>query len=209
MSTDVERRKESTREALLTARRARAQADRAEASQAVALHAGAVPALATARRVAAYLSLPSEPGTGPLLRWLLERGVDVIVPVSLPDRTLDWARLNGDDLSAGARTGDLGVPEPTGPRLGPAALAACDVVLVPALAVDHAGNRLGRGAGYYDRALADHRGLVCAIVFADELVPALPHEPHDRPVDLVLTPAGVFRPEREWLPRDRGKPAPP
>lgn len=192
MSTDVERHKQTSREALLTARRARSPRDRAEAAESLALHASAMAALATARRVAAYLSLPSEPGTGPLLRWLLERGADVIVPVSQPDRTLDWVPYSPGDVTVGA----LGVPEPTGDPLPGSPLANCDLVLVPALAVDHAGHRLGRGAGYYDRALTGLDVLACAVVFDDELVPALPYEPHDHPVDLVLTPAGVFRPDR-------------
>src|SRR5690606_23017064 len=105
---------------------------------------------------AAYLSLPSEPGTGPLLQWLRERNVAVLVPLSRADRSLDWVEHAPGAVAAGP----LGVPEPSGPTLGPEALATCGVALVPALAVDHAGNRLGRGAGYYDRALADFPGIV-------------------------------------------------
>ena len=70
---------------------------------------------------------------------------------------------------------------------------SCDVVIVPALAVDHAGYRLGRGAGYYDRALAGVRAPLCALVFSHELLPEVPHEPHDVPVQLAVTPGGVFR----------------
>lgn len=192
MSSDVVRGKQTVREALITRRRARSALEREEASRAIALHASSVPALVSARRVAAFLSMPSEPGTGPLLEWLVGREVSVIVPVSNPDRTLDWVEHSTGEVAAS----DLGVPEPTGVRLGPQALESCDVAIVPALAVDHRGNRLGRGAGYYDRALADHHGLVCALVFADELLPEVPHEPHDHPVDLVLTPNGLFRPDR-------------
>jgi 5-formyltetrahydrofolate cyclo-ligase len=67
------------------------------------------------------------------------------------------------------------------------------LVIAPALAVDHAGWRLGRGAGYFDRALAHARGPICALVYADELLPGVPHEPHDVPVQLVVTEAGMFR----------------
>ncbi|GAA3534116.1 hypothetical protein AFL01nite_21010 [Aeromicrobium flavum] len=190
-STAVE--KVNLREALLTRRRARTPAERESAAEAIALHAAALPALARATRVAAYLSLPSEPGTGPLLAWLAGRDVPVLVPVGRADRSMDWV-----EHTAGAvESGPLGVPEPSGRPLGPGALATCGIALVPALAVDHAGNRLGRGAGYYDRALADFPGVVCALVHDDELLPHVPHEPHDRPVDLVLTPAGVFRPSRD------------
>lgn len=193
MSTSVEREKAILREAVASARRDRSAADRALAAEAIALHAAALPVLVRARRVAAYLSLPSEPGTGPLLASLLGRGVEVLVPVSLPDRSLDWAAYEPSEVVAGA----FGVPAPTGPTLGPDALATCEVALVPGLAVDHAGNRLGRGAGYYDRALAPFTGVTCAVLFEDELLPHVPNEHHDRPMDLVLTPSGPFRPSRD------------
>jgi 5-formyltetrahydrofolate cyclo-ligase len=195
MSANVTSEKSNLREALLTRRRERTPSERESAAAAIALHAAALPVLARARRVAAYLSLPSEPGTGPLLEWLVGRGVSVLVPVSRPDRSLEWVEHGPDVVSAGP----LGVPEPTGPPLGPDALSTCGLALVPALAVDHAGNRLGRGAGYYDRALAGFGGVVCALVHDDELLPHVPHEGHDRPVDLVLTPAGVFRPLRDQV----------
>lgn len=193
MSNGVAQLKANIRESHLSLRRTRTERDRADAAEAIALHASALPVLRSARRIAAYASMPSEPGTAPLLEQLMGRGVVVIVPISLEDRTMAWALNEPGAVSVSA----LGVPEPTGPVLGPGALAECSVAIVPALAVDHAGNRLGRGAGYYDRALADFTGVVCAVVFENELVPEVPHADHDRRVDLVLTPAGVFRPERE------------
>jgi len=193
MSADVTDRKQRLRSEVLDRRGRRSPADRATAAEAIALHAPAIAALARARRVAAYLSMPSEPGTAPLLAWLAGLGTEVLVPVSLTDRSMDWVAYAPGEVVVG----DLGVPEPTGPHLGPDALATCDVAIVPALAVDHAGNRLGRGAGYYDRALAAFAGITCALVHDDELVAELPADPHDRPVDLVLTPAGLFRPSRD------------
>lgn len=165
-------------------------AERDQAAEAIALQALAVPVIARATRVGCYLSMASEPGTGPLIAELHARGIEVIVPVSLDDHTLDWVL---HDQDATTSTTSRGIPEPAGPRLGPDALAGCDVVIVPALAVDHAGHRLGRGAGYYDRALAHVSAPVCALVFTHELLPEVPHEPHDVPVDLAVTPAGLFR----------------
>ena len=193
MSANVTSEKSRVRSAVTTRRRDRSAPARAAVAEAIALHAPSVAALVRARRVAAYLSLPSEPGTGPLLEWLLGLGIDVVVPRSLPDRSLRWVRYAPGEIVVG----DLGVPEPTGPDLGPDALASCDVAIVPALAVDHGGVRLGRGAGYYDRALDGYTGVVLALVHDDELMPELPREPHDRRVDLVLTPAGLFRPSRD------------
>ena len=175
---------------LLARRRATSPAERVTAAEAIAVHVLAVPVVARARRVAAYLSMPTEPGTGPLLDGLHERGIEVVVPISGADHTLDWVL---HDRSATVTTTSLGIPEHAGARLGAAALGACDVVIVPALAVDHAGHRLGRGAGYYDRALADVSAPLCALVFTHELLPEVPHEPHDVPVQMAVTPSGLFR----------------
>ena len=193
MPTNVETDKDEVRTAVLTRRAKRTAQAREQAAEAIALHAPAVAPLMRARRVAAHLSMPSEPGTAPLIQWLTDLGKEVIVPVSNPDRSLDWAHHRLEAV----RTGAFGVPEPTGPRLGPGALADCEVAIVPALAADHQGNRLGRGAGYYDRALAEFPGIACALVFDDELLSTVPAVDHDRRVDLVLTPTGLFRPTRD------------
>ena len=163
--------------------------DRTAAATAIAAHL-ATAAFAQVPTVAAYLSMGSEPGTGPLIEALLARGTEVIVPVASAEGTLDWVRYAG---AARLTRSSLGVPEPDGPRLGPDAIAGAGLVIAPALAVDHAGWRLGRGAGYFDRALAHARGPICALVYADELLPVVPHEDHDVPVDLVVTEAGIFR----------------
>ena len=165
-------------------------AERSDAAEAIALHVLAVPVVARARRVGCYLSMASEPGTGPLLEALHAHGIEVVVPVSLDDHTLDWVL---HDPTAQIAQTSLGIPEPTGSRLGADALASCDAVIVPALAVDHAGHRLGRGAGYYDRALTTVSAPVCALVFTHELLPEVRHEPHDVPVHMAVTPAGLFR----------------
>jgi len=175
---------------LLAKRRAMAPEVRRQAAEAIALHVLAVPVVARATRVACYLSMPSEPGTVPLITGLLERGIEVVVPLSLDDHTLDWVAY---DPASPLTTTPLGIPEPAGERLGRDALTTCDVVIVPALAVDHAGHRLGRGAGYYDRALEGVRAPLCAVVFTHELLAELPHEPHDVPVQMAVTPAGLFR----------------
>lgn len=182
--------KERARADVLAARRARGPDARAAAAEAIAAHALATPVVARARRVACYLSMPTEPGTGPLIDGLLARGAEVLVPLSREDRSLDWVLF---DRSAQLHHTPLGIPEPDGEPQGPDALASCDVVIVPALAADHAGNRLGRGAGYYDRALASIEAVVVTLLFADELWPEVPHEPHDVPVRLVITPDGTFR----------------
>lgn len=152
----------------------------------------ALPEVQHASRLAAYVSAAHEPPTTALLdRWRQE-GRAVLLPVVLPDLDLDWAL---DD--AAHRPGLLrAVHEPAGERLGVDAVRGADVVVVPALAVDRAGRRLGQGGGSYDRALARvaPHALVVALVHPDELVDGpLPTEPHDRRVDVVVTAREVVR----------------
>jgi 5-formyltetrahydrofolate cyclo-ligase len=182
--------KDELRGELLERRQVMTGEARSEAAEAIALHLLAAPVVSRAARVACYLSMPSEPGTGPLIEGLISRGSEVVVPLSLADGTLDWVAY--DPAAAVATTG-LGIPEPSGEPLGASALETCALVIVPALAVDHAGQRLGRGAGYYDRALAGVTAPLCAVVFAHELLAEVPHEPHDIPVQMTVTPHGLFR----------------
>ena len=145
-----------------------------------------------AATVAAYVSLGSEPGTGPLLNALRDAGKRVILPVLLPDNDLDWAVFGGDEHLVSARFGLL---EPEGPRLGVDAIATADVVLVPALALGSRGERLGRGGGSYDRALGrvPVGTFTCALLYPGEVGVDVPIEPHDRPVTAAATPDGVRR----------------
>lgn len=130
-------------------------------------------------RVAAYASTGTEPST----RALLDALPGVLLPVLLADGDLDWAAYDGS-LVPGLR----GTVEPAGPRLGLDAIAGCDLVVVPALGVDRAGTRLGRGGGSYDRALVRARGRTVAALHPGELHEHLPAEPHDRPVDAAVLP---------------------
>ena len=133
--------------------------------------------------VAAYLSVGTEPGTTELLEALAQVGVEVLLPVLLPCGDLDWARA-GEGVEPGAH----GLLEPAGARLGPDAVTACTLLVVPALAVDRTGVRLGRGGGSYDRALRRAVGRTVALLHDGEAVTALPAEEHDVPVHAVLTP---------------------
>ena len=101
--------------------------------------------------VAAYYSMGTEPDTHRLVFGLWKRGTYVILPRLRPDGDLEWASYEGPDSLV---TGPRGLQEPSQTPRGPEAVARADVVLAPALAVDQAGNRLGRGGGSYDRALA-------------------------------------------------------
>lgn len=141
--------------------------------------------------VAGYVPLPREPGGPGLVAALAAVTAPgrLLLPVLTPDYDLDWATyLGGDSL----RPATQGLLEPAGPRLGPEAIATADVVIVPALAVDATGMRLGRGGGSYDRALARVPAGVATVVplYAGEFVTHLPSEPHDRRVSIVLVANG-------------------
>ena len=178
--------KPALRRAVLSRRAALGEEQRARAGTAAV---EALLPVVGAGPVAAYLAVGTEPGTAALLSALAEREVRVLLPVLLPDSDLDWA-LAADGVGPGKH----GLLEPTGDRLGRDAIATCSLVVVPALAVDRAGHRLGRGGGSYDRALPRTRGLVVALLHDGESVVELPAEPHDAPVDALVTPArGLVR----------------
>jgi len=139
--------------------------------------------------VAAYVPIGAEPGGPGLPEALRAAGATVLLPVLLPDNDLDWARYERPGDLADARRG---LREPVGERLGADAVARARLLLVPALAVDRRGVRLGRGGGSYDRALTRVAAgtPVVALLHDGELLDELPAEPHDRLVSAVVTPSG-------------------
>lgn len=191
--------KSTLRRELLAARRALSPEARAAAARALSGSALALPELAGARTVAAYVSVGAEPGTRELLDALRAAGKRVLLPLLLPDNDLDWAAYEGPgSLAETAHPGKMRLLEPAGPPLGPDAVTGADAVLLPGLAVDRRGMRLGRGGGSYDRVLARleragaHPALV-VLLYDEEVVARVPEEPHDHPVQAVATPSGVVR----------------
>lgn len=184
--------KVALRDRLNTARNRRSLVDVSESARRLAEHLLAAPEVQQAATLTVYVSVSTEPGTGPLLDRLHSLGRRVLLPVVLPDLDLDWAVYDGPDSLARASRGLL---EPQGPRLGPEAVATADVVLTPGLAVDRTGMRLGQGGGCYDRALArvPVGTFVCTLLYDDELVDEVPAAEHDRPVTAAVTPSGLTR----------------
>ena len=129
--------------------------------------------------VGLYRALPSECGTDLLASALGERAC---FPCVVPGQSeLEFRREGG----AWVR-GPLGLQEPGGDKVP---LGEIDVLVVPAVAVDLQGHRLGRGRGHYDATLAAFAGRSAALVFESQLVPEVPVGEHDRPVDAVCTEA--------------------
>jgi 5-formyltetrahydrofolate cyclo-ligase len=141
--------------------------------------------------ICAYVPVGTEPGSVGLLDALLRRAARVLLPVArtttgdvpLP---LQWGEYRPDGLVAGR----WGLLEPAGPWLPATALGEAGLVLVPALAVDRRGVRLGRGRGFYDRSLGhrDPKALLVAVIRDDEVLDELPAESHDVPMTHALTP---------------------
>ncbi len=155
----------------------------------------AIPTVGGASCVSVYASRPHEPGTGPLIQALHEHGVKVMIPLLGDGLQRGWAWYQGvEDLIERAPGRP---PEPSGEFLPFDTLAQADVVIVPALAVDTSGTRLGQGGGWYDRALplAAEGVPFIALTYDDEVFDAqeapLPREPHDIGVHAVVTPSSV------------------
>lgn len=180
--------KGALRDQLLAARRERSLADSVVVAEAIAHHVLAWDAVRRSATVAAYVSVGREPGTGLLLDALRAAGKRVLLPVLRADNDLDWCEFDGDLVPA-----SRGLLEPAGPPLGVDAIAEAEVVLVPGLAASADGDRLGRGGGSYDRALARvAAGVPIAVLLhEDETGLDVPIEVHDRRVTHVVTPSGV------------------
>ena len=185
--------KAALRRQLAAARARLTDAERAAAAHAVREAVLALPETQMAGTAAAYYSVGTDPDTRGLVYALWKRGTYVLLPVLLPGGDLDWSSYEGpDSLVPGPR----GTLQPAEPPRGTAAIASADLVIVPALAVDRRGIRLGRGGGSYDRALARVGGPVptVALLYDGELLDEVPSGPHDLPVRMIARPReGITR----------------
>lgn len=182
----------AVRDQLVTARGRRSLASLADHAHQVAEHLLAAPEVRRAATVAAYVSVGREPGTGPLLAGLAAAGKRVILPLLLPDNDLDWAEYHGPESLVAARRGLL---EPSGRALGADSIGTADAVLLPGLAVDAQGMRIGRGGGSYDRALGrvPVGTFTCVVLNEVEVLTVVPSAAHDRRVTAAVTELGVRR----------------
>jgi 5-formyltetrahydrofolate cyclo-ligase len=190
---ELRSRKVALRRQLLTERAHMPAPERSAAGRAIRDAVLSLPETQMAGTVAAYVSVGTEPETRGLVYALWKRGTYVLVPLLLGDNDLDWASYEGPDSLAAAPRGLL---EPTEPPRGPAAVTSADLVIVPALAVDRGGRRLGRGGGSYDRALARVGAAVptVALIYDGELLDEVPAGSRDQRVRMVARPGeGITR----------------
>ncbi len=137
-------------------------------------------------RVATYISFGSEPSTQLFINELITHKIEVIVP-KVSGTDLKWFRFDGRSTVYSA----LGMQEPDIAALEEVTLLPTDLMIIPALAVDRMGNRLGRGKGFFDRALAGMSNLVFAVCFEAEYIETLPSEEHDRKVQGLVTELAI------------------
>jgi 5-formyltetrahydrofolate cyclo-ligase len=184
--------KTHVRAQMLAARAQLSAAQRAQASAAIRQRLEDLPELRGARTLLGYAAFGAEVDLDPWLERLLASGIGVFLPWVDGER-LGIARVT--DLDTDLVPGCRGVREPRAIGRRPARPDRLDAVVIPGVAFDRHGGRLGYGGGHFDRlltALNPHTSVV-GIAFELQLVETVPIAPHDRPVDLVVTESTVYR----------------
>lgn len=143
-----------------------------------------------AQSILLFSPLNDEPDIRPLLREAFCSGKHTALP-SFNAVTRDYSARFVRDAEADLVAGEFGITEP-GPACEEAALNRLDLVLVPGVAFDARGGRLGRGKGFYDRLLLHVRGTTCGVAFDEQIIEAVPHEPHDVRLNCILTPTRLI-----------------
>jgi 5-formyltetrahydrofolate cyclo-ligase len=182
-------KKEARRQVRQDVRRLTA-AERADKSAAIRLRLNALPELRQAQVVMGFLPMPDELDTLPILADLLAAGKRVYVPRTFVLRRMIAVRLS--DLEK-LRQGEFGILEPETEET--CAVDELDFIIVPGRAFDRKGNRLGRGAGFYDEfmAQAGFRAIRCGVAFACQVLDEIPHDERDLPVAILVTENEILR----------------
>lgn len=166
---------------------------RARASAAICGHLLGLSAVRSARTLLGFAAFGSEVDLDPFLSERIDHHIGVFLPyvTQLSPPRLEMARVR--DLERDLAPGRFGVREPDPDGRRPARADRLDAVVVPGVAFDADGGRLGYGRGFYDRFLSRLRPgtLVIGVAFATQVVDAVPREAHDLPVDAVVTERGV------------------
>jgi 5-formyltetrahydrofolate cyclo-ligase len=183
--------KRALRREVLAARDALSLDDRAARSGAIVERLLALPEAVDARTVMVFWSFGSEVDTAPLISWLLDDGRTVALPRTEGPEIVPVTYQRGDAVRS---TGYGAMEPPFGRVLGAEEL---DLVVVPGVAFDGRGNRIGYGRGFYDRLLSRRRPGVpaVAIAFGMQVVDAVPSGGADRRVDAIVTENEVIRTE--------------
>ena len=148
------------------------------------------PQLRSAHTILFFATLPDELDLWPLLeKWCSSK---VCALPAIDERTGTYGARRVVNPARDVVTGKFGVREPAD-GCGTISLSRLDLVLVPGLAFDLSGNRLGRGRGFYDRILAEAGGIKCGVCHDVQLMPEIPAESHDAKVGYIVTPSRVWK----------------
>ena len=189
-STTTAERKAALRRQIRAYLRELSPGERAESDAALFARLLALPQLVRSETVLIYLGMGAEPDTARLLPPLLAMGKRVALPRCLPGNQMEARAVQTDSALVRHPYGMLEPGEdcPAVPR------EEIGLILVPGLAFDRSGGRLGQGGGFYDRYLAGCGGFTAALCRRALLYDALPREEHDLGVDLVITEDGGYGP---------------
>lgn len=181
--------KAALREAALRARRSLGREERARANEALIRRLLHVPEFGRARTIAFYAAMADEADPTGALAAVQRRGARTLLPRV---RGLELELVRATDVLS-LKLGYRGVREPAGPAVHPGVV---DVALVPGVAFDLSGGRLGHGGGHYDRLLVklEETCLRIGLAYACQIVPRVPRGPHDQPVDVIVTDTATYRP---------------
>ena len=193
--------KKTLRDLIIKQRGLISEADSRAKSEAIAKQLCETDFYQKARTVFCFISKAGEPNTEPIIRQVFADGKVLCVPRTYPDGLMEAVPVGEDAIAS--KEADwpsfFGIPEPP-KELGTIDRGELDMIVVPSLAVDIDGYRLGFGGGYYDRFIESFRGLrtrpfTVAIQFAEfYYIKKLPRESHDSPVDAIITEEGIIIP---------------
>lgn len=184
----VSRSKDTVREQSIRARSARSSAEISATGLAIANHDWVD--LCQGKLVTCFVAMATEPPTSLLRTKLHDLGKNVALPIMKPGNSLAW----GFD-SQNLMKNSYGIHEPVTAEID---IAQASAIIIPALRAGRDGSRLGRGAGYYDRALGNVPAHVSGgpiricLVFDDEVDDSVPHESHDAQIDVIVTPSQIL-----------------
>ena len=179
------------RSAIRAARRQLDPALKCESARAVAQRLQSLQQLEGARLVLAYMPMNYELDILPAVEMLKKRGVSAAFPLCVENGGL---RLFVPAEENGFVTGAYGILEPDTNTAREVSAEELDAIILPAIGFDRMGRRLGQGGGYYDRLLARTECLTIAVGFDCQLVEAVPTEPTDKAVDIIVTPSELVIP---------------
>ena len=178
--------KDEIRAAAICGRRALSHEDIIEKSRAIPTRL--MPFLDNADTVMCYIAAFNEPRTADIIQALYDAGKQIVVPVSdISNCTIRPSYLSSPDKLI---RGGYGIPEPI--EFIPADIDDIDISVIPGIAFDKSGMRIGFGKGYYDRFLAEFKGLRIGLCYELQLYDTLPHDLHDIPMDIIITEGNVY-----------------